>query len=761
MDARVPTLRPDVRLSDVGAPGSPAWTLHDPVRGRYVRIGWLEFELLARWSLGEPARIVAAATADGGPHATPADLERLVALLEAEELVTADAPDALERLGEHARARRRSPVARAFGASLHVRRSLVDPEPLLRALTRALGPVLDRPRAAAWTLALLALGALILAQRHALELGAAIERWLTPAGAVALVATLVAVNVAHELGHGIAAARAGCRVRRMGVALVFLVPVAWCDTSDAWRLGDRRARLAIDAGGIAVEAVLAVLALWAWLLLPDGPARALALFVALSSFATTLLINLNPFMKFDGYFLLSDACGVENLQARSFESLKWYLRRAVVGEPGTAPPPCSIVARRRLAAYALATAAYRLALYLGIAWIVYEFWFKAAGVVMAGATLALLLVRPAASELAAWVAIARRRGARGRPAASLAVAALLLALFVVPLPRTVDAPAALAPAASARVHAPTPARLDALHVATGERVRAGQPIATLADPALEHALGRRLREREALVQARRAESGRRGARRRGDVDASPPGGGSGRDGRSPALAAAVADAALAGHDAAIAALTEERAALVLRAPVAGEIVRVDERLRPGLWLEVNAVVAEIATTDAARVRAYVDARDVRRVDALFAPSDGASGGASDGAGAGARGGARFVPDDGGRALDLAPLALAPDAVERLTDPMLATVHGGRLPAVPATLAPNDPAGRATADEPAPLAPLGTLHLASLAAPRAVTGDGLGLTRERTGRVRLAAAPASLALRTFERVYGAVIRESGF
>ena len=32
------------------ADGSPSWRILDPVRNRFFEIGWLEFELLARWS---------------------------------------------------------------------------------------------------------------------------------------------------------------------------------------------------------------------------------------------------------------------------------------------------------------------------------------------------------------------------------------------------------------------------------------------------------------------------------------------------------------------------------------------------------------------------------------------------------------------------------------------------------------------------------------------------------------------------------------
>ena len=46
-------LMPGPRLAD----GQPSWTLHDPVRHQYFRIDWLTFEILCRWSLGNPEAI--------------------------------------------------------------------------------------------------------------------------------------------------------------------------------------------------------------------------------------------------------------------------------------------------------------------------------------------------------------------------------------------------------------------------------------------------------------------------------------------------------------------------------------------------------------------------------------------------------------------------------------------------------------------------------------------------------------------------------
>ncbi|WP_252317232.1 MULTISPECIES: hypothetical protein [Symbiopectobacterium] len=62
----------------------------------------------------------------------------------------------------------------------------------------------------------------------------------------------------------------------------------------------------IGAGGILAELMLAAIALLAWTLLPDGPTRTAAFMLSSATWLTTLAVNLNLLMRFDGYFLLSD-----------------------------------------------------------------------------------------------------------------------------------------------------------------------------------------------------------------------------------------------------------------------------------------------------------------------------------------------------------------------------------------------------------------------------------------------------------------------
>jgi len=131
--------------------------------------------------------------------------------------------------------------------------------------------------------------------------------------------TLTLIKALHELGHAYTARHFGVRVPIIGVAFLVMFPILYTDTTDAWRLTDKRKRLLIDSGGIIVELSIAAISLFLWSFLPDGPARSAAFFAATTSWVLSLMVNLNPCMRFDGYYLLGDLFGIQNMQARGFE----------------------------------------------------------------------------------------------------------------------------------------------------------------------------------------------------------------------------------------------------------------------------------------------------------------------------------------------------------------------------------------------------------------------------------------------------------
>jgi putative peptide zinc metalloprotease protein len=167
----------------------------------------------------------------------------------------------------------------------------------------------------------------------ALQAGELLEVLATPApiaGLVCLVIVLSFLTLLHESAHGVTLTRFGGRPRRAGVMLFYLTPAFFVDVTDGWRLSDRRQRVAIALAGPAVHAVTGAIAVTAALMVRQPVAHQTLLLLALSC-TGIVLVNLIPFVRFDGYIALMSALDEPNLRARSVRDGADLLARLLFG----------------------------------------------------------------------------------------------------------------------------------------------------------------------------------------------------------------------------------------------------------------------------------------------------------------------------------------------------------------------------------------------------------------------------------------------
>ncbi len=634
---RLPALRDDLRLFDgpATADGAPSWTLYDPVRNRYFRIGRDAFELLARWHLGEPEAVLAALRAETTCAAGPAAVEDLARFLRANSLARIDGPEMTAALVRQAAAARPSRARWLLHNYLFVRIPLVRPDRFLDATLPLVRPLFTRTCCA--VLAALGLLGIVLALRQWDVFVHTFLYFFSWEGLLWYGLALSFSKILHELGHAYAARRCGCRVPTMGVAFLVLWPVLYTDVSDAWRLASRRQRLLIGAAGMMVELGLAAVATLLWSFLPDGPLRSVAFLVATVTWVLTLTVNLSPFMRFDGYYLLSDAIGVQNLQDRSFALARWRLRRTVFGYDEPPPEPFPPWLRPGLVLFAYAAWIYRLVLFIGIALLVYHVFFKLLGIFLFVVEILWFIARPLANELREWWR--RRHLIRPTPnlVATLAVLGAAVWFVATPWNTTVALPAVFRAADYAVLYPPVPARLVAVEAAEGQAVARGQRLFALSAPEVEFRIA--LAEREAAILQLRI------LRQAADPE---------ELGRLQAV-----QQELAARLAALAGLAEQRRALELRAPLDGVVVDLNEIARPGLWVEPRLPLARVVDTRTGVVHGYVEGADRGRI----AP--------------GAR--AWFHPEDPLRpAIPVTVVRIADYNTRTLEAPELASTHGGAI-----------------------------------------------------------------------------------
>lgn len=365
----------------------------------------------------------------------------------------------------------------------------------------------------------------------------------------------------------------------------------YTDVSDAWRVSDRRARLLIDAGGVFAELLLAVLALLAWSLLPDGPARTAAFMLASATWITTLLVNLNPFMRFDGYFLISDLWRVENLQNRAFALCRWRLREALFGYGEPAPEAWSPTMRRRLLVWGYGAWLWRAVLFFGIALAVYHLFFKVLGIFLMLVELAWFIGLPVYKELRQWW-LHRGQAAPGKTLRVAAGLGLLLAVLVLPWRGAVDVPAMLEASRVSALHAPVAARVKSLPVVEGQEVRQGELLVELESPDLMSRQSIVRREIDILQLLLRRQAGR----------------------SETAADAGVLEQQLAEAVAEYRGLAAQRERLQLRAPRDGVLRDLPAGLAPGQWVSPALTLGRLVEPGL-RLRGYLAEADLWRVAA--------------------------------------------------------------------------------------------------------------------------------------------------
>ncbi len=632
----VPALREDLRLHRRAADAEEPWLIYDPIAHRYHEIDEHAFNLLQNWRGGLGLEALAAHIS-GQLHeeASADDLYQLMLVLDQAGLLG-------EPLGgwrsayRHQQDRRRGPISWLLHNYLFIRVPLFKPDDFLRE-TLPIARVFAS-RTMLLILFLLGIAGLFLASRQFDTFSHTFLYFFSLEGALGYACALIFVKIFHELGHAYMAKHFGCRVPTMGIAFLVLAPVLYTDVTDAWRLQSRRQRMLVSGAGMMVELAIAAIATFLWAFLPDGIMRSACFFIATASWVLSLVINLSPLMRFDGYYLLSDFWRISNLQPRAFAILRWSIREMLFNLQ--APCPEEWTSRRRIAVtfYALAVCIYRLGLFIGIALVVYHMTqVKLLGILLFAVEILWFVVRPVTSEIRAWWDLRGKIRQRRRYQVSAGVAAILVLLVAIPWPHRVEMPAVLEPVSVQRIAVPVAAQMMQIMVKDGDHVRQGDVLFTLQSPKLSLDLQKATTNRDLalLRQSRRVAD---------QVD------------RKATLVIAQEISSIAEQMAGLRRLERE---LTIRASVDGVIQDMLPHLHVNRWIAKGQELALVVAEDGHQVRGYAPE------DLVAAIKEGAQG--------------QFIPDEPlTPKSDVRIVSVSAGGVSIVELPYLSSTNGGSI-----------------------------------------------------------------------------------
>ena len=700
----LPPLREDLNISP-GAPllnGAPSWVIYDPIRHRFFQVGQRTIEIILSWSSGTVSKIKADLQLKRALNVTTQEVESILSFLRSSDLLVENKTGIAKIFARRAQTQRGSIIKLLLHRYIFFRVPIVRPNNFLKKTWPIVRPFFSFGFVL-FTLIIFFIS-LYLASRQLSDILSHFRASISFDGALTYTIALVFVKILHEMGHAYQAISRGLRVPVMGIAFIVMFPLLYTDTTDAWRLRKRYDRVMVDLGGVMVELTLAVYSTLLWCFLPDGPARNAAFAVATISWLFSLLVNLNPLMRFDGYYLLADSLGFHNLQPRSFSLCKWFLRECLFGLGDPPPERFSLRMRYFLIIYGFCTWIYRFFLFIAIALIVYHLFFKALGVILFIAELFFFIASPIMRELKVWVEMRNRIIQSFHTWVMISVTFVFIIILVSPIQTRILVPATLDEGQQQEIYSSVNGRLKEIYAIDGQFVRAGDLLFSFENPDLP------LQIRQANLRISLNEERLQiGA---GDADE-----------RASRL---IIERQLEQERETLAALLDLQSEMHVVAPHDGIILDLVTYLKPGIWLGRKELLGRIIQPGNLTVHGFIREDILNRLD-RDTPG-------------------QFIADDISiPKLSLLDLEIADFSVTSLPDRYLTSSSGGDIPILES--------------EKNALHPEGVWYPVNAEVHVGASDTSPLLSSVQSGVIALMSQPESYAERIFRRIARVLIREA--
>lgn len=490
-------MRSDLVVAEHTYRSEPTWVLKDPLGLKYYRLNEQEYTLL-EWTDGRVSLddLRDRFNSRFSPYrVTTRELQTFLGDMYSKSLLTPLAPDRGRHLVDVRRETKRKELLQKITNIYAIQWRGVDPDRFLNAVGKY-GTCLFGPTAAMINATIFVFALIVLwmhADRFAAETPSVEQffsalfkgsNWLVMAVVISLTKLL------HELGHAFQFKRFGGECHEIGVMIFFMTPTMYCNTSDSWLLKSKWQRAAIGLGGIYVELFVMSIAVFVWVLTDTGSvSHYAAMNLILVCSVSAVLMNGNPLVKYDGYFVLSDLLEIPNLQQRAGQAVEKLFNVHALGLKTDHDPTTPAPLKRFFVVYSIAAFAYRILLTTTVAFVMAGF-LKPYGLEQAGLVIAiLLLVMFVAKPFKAIYKRLSTPGAlamvnRTRAAITLGIACLAFALLFTPVPSSVICDFSIEAERATEVHSKSAGIIDEILVTPGEQVEAGDILLRLQDPNL-------------------------------------------------------------------------------------------------------------------------------------------------------------------------------------------------------------------------------------------------------------------------------------
>ena len=480
-------MRPDLSARQHRYQGRVYWVVKEPVGLNYFRFQEEEYAILqmldGQTSLDD---IKDQFEARFPPQKIGVEeIQQFIGMLHRSGLIIANVPGQGKQLKIRRDERWRKEWLGKLSNILSIRFKGIDPDRLLNWMHPKLKWMYTRTAVACCLLLGLSALGLVLVQFDVFQAKLpTFHQFFNLKNAIWLSIALGATKVIHEFGHGLTCKHFGGECHEMGVMVLVLTPCLYCNVSDSWMLPNKWHRIAIGAGGMYIEIVIASICTFIWWFSEPGMLNHLCL--------STMF----------GYYILADLVEIPNLRQKASDILNRKLGYWCLGLEQPDDPVLPERNQMFFALYSVAAAIYRWVVVFSIMWFLYEIWkpyrLEIIGQIIGVAAIYGLAVQPL-WKLGKFFYVPGRieKVKKPRMYATLGVlAATAAAIAFIPLPHRVYCTLEIQPRDAKSIFVSVPGELEQVFVKPGDRVEPNAKLAQLANLDVKLALANLVGERD-------------------------------------------------------------------------------------------------------------------------------------------------------------------------------------------------------------------------------------------------------------------------
>ena len=336
--------RPDLKVIRQVQRGEVSFIVKDPVALKYYRFGTLEVSLFKYLDgIRDHSQVAQALSVETGIGLDGSMVASFVEELKKKDLIERSRAEKSLLLLERLRKQRK--LKAETGAegrdTLYMRFPFYDPDNLYNKIIKHISFLWSRKFFVVYLILFSLAATIIISNWETVRTGLANLYSFQDKGfrdIAMFIGVLFTIIVLHENGHGLTCKRYGGEVHEIGFMLIYFMPAFYANVTDTWTFESKAAKLWVTFAGAFVELVICSIASFVWYFSTPGYfTHDLAFTFMITAGLSSIVINMNPLIRLDGYFALVDYLEIPKLGDDAAKYVGLLVRKYIFRAPVEIP----------------------------------------------------------------------------------------------------------------------------------------------------------------------------------------------------------------------------------------------------------------------------------------------------------------------------------------------------------------------------------------------------------------------------------------